>query len=88
MKGTPSFPLCGLSGEVCFILKKSQLVFKAEDLLQDPELYIFLREKNSPSSVPYLYVDGKFIGGYDEILSLFNDGKLGPNMFVSEINPY
>jgi monothiol glutaredoxin len=88
MKGTPSFPLCGLSGKVCFILKKSQLVFKAEDLLQDPELYIFLREKNSPSSVPYLYIDRKFVGGYDEVLSMFNEDKLCLNAFISEINPY
>ncbi|MDR1982710.1 MAG: hypothetical protein LBQ08_02855 [Holosporaceae bacterium] len=88
MKGTPSFPLCGLSGKICFLLKKSRLDFKTKDLLQDPELYIFLREKNSPSSVPYLYMDGKFMGGYDEILSMFNEGKLCLTGFIPRVNPY
>jgi monothiol glutaredoxin len=73
MKGTPSFPLCGLSGTICFLLKKNQLDFKAENLLQDPGLHVFLREKNSPSSVPYLYVNEKFIGGYDELMAMLNE---------------
>lgn len=71
MKGTPGFPLCGLSANVCFWLKKRSLQFRYIDVLKDPELHLFLREIHAPSSVPYLYVDGKFVGGYDEIEEMF-----------------
>jgi glutaredoxin-related protein len=64
-----------LSGRICFLLKKNKFDFKAENLLQDPELHAFLRKKNSPASVPYLYVNEKFIGGYDELMSMLNTGN-------------
>jgi monothiol glutaredoxin len=67
MKGTPSLPLCGMSAIVYFALKKSNLEFETVDLLQDPELNYFLRKANSPACAPFLYMDGKFVGGYDEI---------------------
>jgi monothiol glutaredoxin len=72
MKGTPSFPLCGLSARVCLLLKKHSLNFKAENLLQDPQLYVFLRQKHFLFSAPYLYLDSRFFGGYDEILTALN----------------
>jgi len=75
MRGTLSFPMCGLSEKVCFLLKKNKVDFKTENLLQDPELHIFLRRENSPSSVPYLYVDGDFVGGYDEIITEIEKGN-------------
>jgi monothiol glutaredoxin len=68
MKGTPSLPLCGLSATVYFMLKKSNLEFETIDLLQDPELNVFLRKMNSPACSPFLYMDGKLIGGYEEIM--------------------
>ena len=71
MKGTSAFPLCGLSAHVCFWLKKRSLQFQCVDVLKDPELHLFLREMHAPSSIPYLYMNGKFIGGYDEIKGMF-----------------
>lgn len=71
MKGTATFPLCGLSAHVCFWMRKHNLDFKGIDVLQDPELHLFLRELHSPRSMPYLYANGKFIGGYDEIEQIF-----------------
>ncbi len=75
MKGTPTFPLCGLSAHVCFWMKKHNLSFKGIDVLQDPELHIFLRELHSPKTMPYLYINGKFIGGYDEIKQFFESSN-------------
>ena len=76
MKGTSTFPLCGLSAHVCFWMKKHNLSFKSVDVLQDPELHIFLRELHAPRSMPYLYANGKFIGGYDEIEQIFANNEL------------
>ncbi len=72
MKGTTTFPLCGLSAHVCFWMKKYNMAFKGIDVLQDPELHIFLRELHAPKTIPYLYAHGRFIGGYDEIERMFS----------------
>jgi monothiol glutaredoxin len=76
MKGTSSLPLCGLSGEVCHLLKQNKWKFKVVDLLQDPELCNFLQKINSPSCCPFLYVEEKFIGGYDEVIAMLNEKKV------------
>jgi monothiol glutaredoxin len=76
MKGSVSFPLCGLSGEVCFLLKKCNLHFKSVDVLVDPELHTFLKELHANFAIPYLYVSGKFVGGYDELCEMCRSGEL------------
>lgn len=75
MKGTTTFPLCGLSASICFRLKKHNIDFKGVDVLQDPDLHLFLRELHSPKTMPYLYIDGKFVGGYDEIVDCLESAE-------------
>ena len=50
MKGTTTFPLCGLSASICFRLKKHNVDFKGVDVLQDPDLHLFLRELHSEAT--------------------------------------
>jgi monothiol glutaredoxin len=76
LKGRASFPLCGLSGDVCSMLKKNKINFKDINLLENPELHLFLKEKYVLISAPYLFVQGNFIGGYEEIRLLFEREKL------------
>jgi monothiol glutaredoxin len=76
LKGRASFPLCGLSGDACSMLKKKWIKFKEVDLLEDPELYLFMKEEYASTTAPYLFVNGKFVGGYEEIKQLFETGKL------------
>ncbi|MDR2107029.1 MAG: hypothetical protein LBO73_00680 [Holosporaceae bacterium] len=75
IRGTLSFPLCGLCGNVCLLLKKNRINFKTENLSENPQLYTYLREKHPLFSVPYLYTNGRFFGGYDEIMAAFNGGE-------------
>lgn len=35
-----------------------------------------LIEKTGQNTVPYVFLDGKFIGGYDQLVELDNQGKL------------
>ena len=76
MKGSASVPLCGMSSTIRFMLKKSKLKFVTIDLLINPSLHSYMKEKFSPISAPYLYVDGKFFGGYDKVVEVFNSGRL------------
>lgn len=76
MKGDRRFPVCGLSSTVCFMLKRCNLKFLAIDLLTNPSLALFLRMKHEPISAPYLYVGGKFVGGYETVCTMFDSGLL------------
>ena len=76
MKGNRKFPICGLSSEVCSMLKRCNLDFSTVDLLTKPGLYLFMKVLHEPISAPYLYANGKFIGGYETICTMFNNGLL------------
>lgn len=76
LKGCGGFPVCGLSSTVCYMLKRSGIKYACVNLLSHPKLYQFMKEKYSPILAPYLYINGKFIGGFDEISALFNENKL------------
>lgn len=76
MKGTPSFPVCGLSGSICFMLKKNNFAFRYINILIDPELHTFLKELHSKDEIPHLFVDEKFVGGYYELQSVFSSGAI------------
>lgn len=78
MRGTPGLPMCGMSGIVCSLLKKAQVRFHYINLLRDPALMAFLQRTHKPATLPYLYVNGEFIGGYDEICELVKNNR---NMF-------
>ena len=76
MKGDRRFPICGLSADVCFMLKRCNLRFSAVNLLMNPNLALFLRLKHEPILAPYLYAGGKFVGGYETISTMFDSGLL------------
>ena len=76
MKGCSNFPVCGLSCTACYVLKKCNLKFSSVDLLVNPGLHLFLREKHVPIAAPYLYIAGEFVGGYEKIISLYHSGQL------------
>ena len=75
MNGSVTFPMCGFSDTVCRLLKKNNVPFNSIDILNDPDLCDFLREIHSPEIIPYLYISGNFVGGYNKIVSLFESGQ-------------
>lgn len=76
LKGCANFPICGLSSTVSHILKKNKIPHSCVNLLGYPNLHKFLRDKYYPIVAPYLFVNSKFVGGFDEITALHNAGKL------------
>lgn len=76
MKGSRRFPVCGLSSNICLMLKRCNLTFSTVDLLTRPSLALFMRMKHEPISAPYLYAGGSFIGGYETVCTMFNNGLL------------
>lgn len=76
MKGTKNFPQCGFSARAVEILKKSGAEFKDVNVLLDPELRQGIKDFSSWPTIPQVYIDGKFVGGSDILMEMFQSGEL------------
>jgi monothiol glutaredoxin len=76
MKGTKTFPQCGFSARAVEILKKCGAEFKDVNVLADPVLRQGVKEYSSWPTIPQVYIGGKFVGGSDILLEMFQSGEL------------
>lgn len=76
MKGNAQFPMCGFSSKVVDILNHHNVEFATADVLQDMELRQAIKEFSDWPTLPQLYVDGKFVGGCDIVMEMFESGEL------------
>lgn len=76
MKGNPNFPMCGFSSKVVEVLKNFNVEFGSADVLQDMELRQGIKDFSDWPTLPQLYVDGKFVGGCDIVMEMFESGEL------------
>jgi len=76
MKGTPLFPQCGFSSRAIAILDHLAVKYETVDVLQDPEIRAGIKDYSDWPTVPQLYVKGKFLGGSDIMMEMFQAGEL------------
>ena len=76
MKGTPTFPQCGFSGKVVYLLQQNGVDFKAINVLEDDNIRQGIKDYANWPTIPQLYVNGEFIGGCDIITQLHEQGEL------------
>lgn len=76
MKGTKSFPQCGFSQRAVQILQKCGTEFKDVNVLTDPSIRQGIKDFSSWPTIPQVYIDGKFVGGSDILLEMFQSGDL------------
>lgn len=76
MKGTKQFPQCGFSARAVEALKRSGAEFETANVLADPELREGIKEFSNWPTIPQVYIDGKFVGGSDIVLEMFQSGEL------------
>ena len=77
MKGTPMSPQCGFSKYVCQILTMHGCMdFLTFNVLDDDVLRSRIKEFSSWPTVPQVYMNGEFIGGFDILLQLHQSGEL------------
>ena len=76
MKGTPTFPQCGFSGQVVQILDYLGVTYTGVNVLETDELRQGIKEYSNWPTVPQLYINGEFIGGSDIISEMFESGEL------------
>ena len=76
MKGTPETPMCGFSAKVVEVLKSYNVPFKSFNVFDDADIRQGIKEYADWPTIPQLYVNGEFIGGYDIALELHESGEL------------
>ena len=76
MKGTKNFPQCGFSSRAVEILKKCGAQFKDVNVLADPGIRQGIKDLSNWPTIPQVYIDGKFVGGSDILMDMFQSGDL------------
>ncbi len=76
MKGTPSFPQCGFSGQVVQILDYVGVKYIGHNVLEDDSLRQGIKDYSQWPTIPQLYVKGEFVGGCDIIREMFQSQEL------------
>ena len=80
MKGTPTFPQCGFSGQVVQILEYLGAEYKGINVLDSDDLRNGIKEYSNWPTIPQLYVKGEFVGGCDIVREMFQAGELQAHM--------
>ena len=77
MKGTAQFPMCGFSGRAIQILKASGATeLKTFNVLEDEAVRQGIKEYANWPTRTQLYLDGKYIGGSDIMMEMYESGEL------------
>ena len=76
MKGTKNFPQCGFSARAVEVLKQCGAEFKDVNVLADPAIREGIKAFSSWPTIPQIYIDGKFVGGSDILMELYQSGEL------------
>ncbi len=83
MKGTPSRPQCGFSGQAVRILNALGADFSSVNVLEYQAIREGIKLYSQWPTIPQLYVKGEFVGGCDIMTQMYNDGEL-LNLFKKE----
>jgi monothiol glutaredoxin len=77
-KGTADMPMCGFSARAIAVFKELGRPFKTVDILPDPRIRQILTTVSNWPTVPQVFVGGKFIGGSDIVVEMYQKGDLKP----------
>lgn len=78
VKGSPQFPMCGFSKGVMDVFRHLGVPFKTIDVLEDPEVREGIKKYTNWPTIPQVFVNGEFIGGFDIVRDLYERGELEP----------
>jgi len=84
MKGTPDEPRCGFSMRTSGALNAMGVKNAAMDILPDPRIREELSALSGWPTIPQLFVDGKFVGGCDIVMEMYETGELAQALGVEQ----
>ena len=66
-------PYCTAAKE---LFKSKKVSFKEINISKDPKALDEVKKRAQHQTVPQIFINGKFLGGYDEVKALDDEGKL------------
>ena len=76
VKGTKEEPRCGFSARAIQIFKEIGKPFEVIDILPDPRIRQVLSAHSNWPTIPQVFIQGKFIGGSDIVMEMYQEGEL------------
>ena len=76
MKGTPDAPQCGFSMAVSNMLKILEVNYKGINVLENQSLREGVKEYSEWPTIPQLYIKKEFVGGWDIVKEMYENGEL------------
>jgi glutaredoxin 3 len=81
MRGAPKIEIwgtefCGYCAAARMLLKKKGLEYEEVSVSRDPGLRQQMEQRSGRRSVPQIFIDGRPIGGFDELYALDESGEL------------
>jgi len=83
MKGNRLMPQCGFSNNVVQILNTLGVPYETVDVLTDEDIRQGIKEYSSWPTIPQVYIKGKFVGGSDILIELYQKGELQQKLEVA-----
>lgn len=71
-------PFCGYCARAKALLDGKGVVYDERDVMMDDKARTEMRARSNRTSVPQIFIDGKHIGGSDELAALEVAGQLDP----------
>jgi len=72
-------PTCGYSQRAMSLLRKKGVQFETVDISANPERrQEMIDRSNGRSTVPEIFINGRHIGGCDDLMELEGSGQLDP----------
>ena len=71
-------PWCGYCARAKGLLEKKGVAYEEMDVMEDGPKRTEMRTRSRRSTVPQIFINGRHIGGSDELAALDEAGKLDP----------
>ncbi len=71
-------PWCGYCARAKGLLEKKGAAYQEMDVMEDEAKRAEMRARAKRTSVPQIFINGRHIGGSDELAALEQAGKLDP----------
>ena len=71
-------PFCGYCARAKGLLDRKGAAYEEMDVMMDDQKRTEMRERSRRTTVPQIFINGRHIGGSDELAALEQAGKLDP----------
>ena len=75
-KGEKNAAMCGFSHRVMEVFNQLGVEYNVRNILSDPMIRPSLVSVSEWPTTPQIFIDGKFVGGCDIVIEMFQNGDL------------